>query len=102
MTRPMERLREILRHRREVRRRWHWVPTRPLPPSPVPETAPNDNWVDLRLQGIRLTRSPSGECVVSLQGPAGGWVDVIRDRGDVISHIVEPGGIAGALERGVL
>ena len=52
--------------------------------------------VALLLQGIRLTRGPSGECVVSIE-VGRRWVDVIRDRGDVISHIVEPAGIWTAL-----
>jgi len=61
--------------------------------------SPHDNWIDLRLQGIRLTRSPSGECAVAFE-VGGRWVGVIRDRGEVISHIVEPGGIAAALGAG--
>jgi hypothetical protein len=53
--------------------------------------------IAVSLEGIRLTRSPSGECVVSIE-LHGTWVDVIRDRGDVISHIVEPAGIESAIK----
>lgn len=46
---------------------------------------------------IRLTRSPSGLCEVSIEAEPRKWVTVIRDAGCVISHIVEPAGIAAAL-----
>ena len=46
---------------------------------------------------ISLTRIGI-DCVVSIEID-GEWVPVIRDNGDVISHIVEPSGIERAINK---
>jgi hypothetical protein len=49
-----------------------------------------------RWAAVRLERDVRGMCVVSLR-VGGRWVPVIRDNGDVISHVCEPSGIAAAV-----